>query len=94
VREGASTTSASHSSSRRSNASSSALSQSTRAGEPPADVPASLRKPHGRTAPMLEVLADRTRGGSVRVLIVGESGSGKELVARAIHGHSKRTRSV
>jgi DNA-binding NtrC family response regulator len=72
-----------------------ALSQSTRAGEPAADVPASpVGSLIGRTAPMLEVYKQiaHAADSSAPVLIVGESGSGKELVARAIHGHSKRAR--
>jgi len=63
--------------------------------EAPAETPAGpVGSLIGRTAPMLEVYkhiayaADST----APVLIVGESGSGKELVARAIHSHSKRSR--
>ena len=72
-----------------------ALSQSTRTGEPAADMPPSpVGSLIGRTAPMLEVYKQiaHAADSSAPVLIVGESGSGKELVARAIHGHSKRAR--
>jgi DNA-binding NtrC family response regulator len=72
-----------------------ALSQSTRAGEPAAEMPASpVGSLIGRTAPMLEVYKQiaHAADSSAPVLIVGESGSGKELVARAIHEHSRRSR--
>jgi DNA-binding NtrC family response regulator len=72
-----------------------ALSQSTRAGEPVAEMPASpVGSLIGRTAPMLEVYKQiaHAADSSAPVLIVGESGSGKELVARAIHEHSRRSR--
>jgi len=46
----------------------------------------------GRSPRMLEVYKaiGRVAGSDVTVLITGPSGSGKELVARAIHQHSKR----
>jgi DNA-binding NtrC family response regulator len=46
----------------------------------------------GRSAKMLEVYKaiGRVAASNVNVLITGPSGSGKELVARAIHEHSKR----
>jgi DNA-binding NtrC family response regulator len=72
-----------------------ALGQNTRAGEPAAEMPASpVGSLIGRTAPMLEVYKQiaHAADSSAPVLIVGESGSGKELVARAIHEHSRRSR--
>src|SRR5215831_5579573 len=72
-----------------------ALTQTTRAGEPAAEMPASpVGSLIGRTAPMLEVYKQiaHAADSSAPVLIVGESGSGKELVARAIHEHSRRSR--
>jgi DNA-binding NtrC family response regulator len=46
----------------------------------------------GRSPKMLDVYKaiGRVAGSNVSVLITGASGTGKELVARAIHGHSKR----
>jgi len=46
----------------------------------------------GRSPKMLEVYKaiGRVAGSNVSVLITGASGTGKELVARAIHEHSKR----
>jgi DNA-binding NtrC family response regulator len=46
----------------------------------------------GRSPKMLEVYkaVGRVAGSNVSVLITGASGTGKELVARAIHQHSKR----
>jgi DNA-binding NtrC family response regulator len=46
----------------------------------------------GRSPKMLEVYKaiGRVAGSNVSVLITGASGTGKELVARAIHQHSKR----
>jgi DNA-binding NtrC family response regulator len=72
-----------------------ALEQGARLAEPPAETPASpVGSLIGRTAPMLEVYKQvaHAADSSAPVLIVGESGSGKELVARAIHSHSKRAR--
>jgi DNA-binding NtrC family response regulator len=72
-----------------------ALEQGTRQGEPRAEMPASpLGSLIGRTAPMLDVYKQvaHAADSSAPVLIVGESGVGKELVARAIHSHSKRAR--
>ena len=59
--------------------------------EMPVSPPGSLI---GRTAPMLDVYKQvaHAADSSAPVLIVGESGVGKELVARAIHSHSKRAR--
>ncbi len=47
----------------------------------------------GRSAPMKEVIAlvERIAPSEVPVLIEGESGTGKDLVARAIHGMSRRS---
>ncbi len=70
-----------------------ALEQSAHKEEPAAEMPASpVGSLIGRTAPMLEVYKQiaHAADSAAPVLIVGESGSGKELVARAIHGHSKR----
>jgi len=46
----------------------------------------------GRSARMLDVYKSvgRVAGSNVNVLITGPSGTGKELIARAIHQHSKR----
>jgi DNA-binding NtrC family response regulator len=50
----------------------------------------------GRSPKMLEVYKaiGRVAASNVNVLITGASGTGKELVARAIHQHSKRARQV
>jgi DNA-binding NtrC family response regulator len=50
----------------------------------------------GRSPKMLEVYKaiGRVAASNVNVLITGASGTGKELVARAIHQHSKRSRNV
>ena len=72
-----------------------ALEQGTRRAEPPAETPSGpVGSLIGRTAPMLEVYKHVAHAADsiAPVLIVGESGSGKELVARAIHSHSKRAR--
>ena len=72
-----------------------ALEQGTREASLPPEMPASPPGSLiGRTAPMLEVYKQiaHAADSSAPVLIVGESGVGKELVARAIHGHSKRAR--
>ena len=61
------------------------------------DIPAAAAEVHesaivGRSPKMLEVYKaiGRVASSDVNVLITGPSGSGKELVARAIHQHSKR----
>jgi DNA-binding NtrC family response regulator len=72
-----------------------ALEQGTRQAEAPAAMPAGpVGSLIGRTAPMLEVYKQvaHAADSSAPVLVIGESGSGKELVARALHGHSKRGR--
>jgi DNA-binding NtrC family response regulator len=72
-----------------------ALEQGRGQAEPPAETPAGpVGSLIGRTAPMLDVYKQiaHAADSSAPVLIVGESGSGKELVARAIHSHSKRAR--
>jgi DNA-binding NtrC family response regulator len=72
-----------------------ALEQGSRKAEPAADTPAGpVGSLIGRTAPMLEVYKHiaHAADSTAPVLIVGESGSGKELVARAIHSHSKHAR--
>jgi DNA-binding NtrC family response regulator len=72
-----------------------ALQQGRRRAEPAADTPAGpVGSLIGRTAPMLEVYKQiaHAADSAAPVLIIGESGSGKELVARAIHSHSKRAR--
>jgi DNA-binding NtrC family response regulator len=72
-----------------------ALEQGTHQAEPPAETPAGpVGSLIGRTPPMLEVYKHiaHAADSAAPVLIVGESGSGKELVARAIHSHSKRAR--
>jgi DNA-binding NtrC family response regulator len=48
----------------------------------------------GRTGPMLDVYKQiaHAADSAVPVLVIGESGVGKELVARAIHEHSGRSR--
>jgi len=72
-----------------------ALAQGARQAEPPAETPTGpVGSLIGRTAPMLEVYKQIAHAADsiAPVLIIGESGSGKELVARAIHTHSKRTR--
>jgi DNA-binding NtrC family response regulator len=72
-----------------------ALEQGSRQAQPPAEMPAGpVGSLIGRTAPMLEVYKHIAHAADsvAPVLIVGESGSGKELVARAIHSHSKRAR--
>jgi len=72
-----------------------ALAQGTRKAEAPAETPPGpVGSLIGRTAPMLEVYKQiaHAADSTPPVLIIGESGSGKELVARAIHSHSKRAR--
>jgi len=72
-----------------------ALAQETRKAEAPAETPPGpVGSLIGRTAPMLDVYKQiaHAADSTAPVLIIGESGSGKELVARAIHSHSKRAR--
>jgi len=72
-----------------------ALQQRVGQDDPPAEMPAGATGTLiGRTAPMLDVYKQiaYAADSSAPVLIVGESGVGKELVAQAIHSHSKRAR--
>ena len=72
-----------------------ALQQGVRQDDPPAEMPAGATGTLvGRTAPMLDVYKQiaYAADSSAPVLIVGESGVGKELVAQAIHSHSRRAR--
>ncbi len=48
----------------------------------------------GRSQPMVELfrMLDRIRGSNATVLVLGENGTGKELVAKAIHRMSGRSR--
>jgi DNA-binding NtrC family response regulator len=72
-----------------------ALEQSAHKGElAPAAPAVPVGSLIGRTAAMLEVYKQiaRAADSTAPVLIVGESGVGKELVARAIHDHSRRVR--
>ena len=59
---------------------------------PPEEEPLSASSIIGRSAAMVEVYRTiaRVAPSNVNVLILGASGTGKELVARAIHQHSKR----
>jgi DNA-binding NtrC family response regulator len=75
------------------------VSRALERGEPsvgvPEQAPASpVGSLIGRTAPMLDVYKQIAHAADaiVPVLVVGESGAGKELVARAIHNHSERSR--
>jgi len=72
-----------------------ALLQGVRQADSTAEMPAGATGTLiGRTAPMLDVYKQiaHAADSSAPVLIAGESGVGKELVARAIHAHSKRGR--
>ena len=72
-----------------------ALQLGVRQDDPPAEMPAGATGTLvGRTAPMLDVYKQiaHAADSSAPVLISGESGVGKELVAQAIHSHSKRAR--
>ena len=72
-----------------------ALQQEVRQADAAAEMPAGATGTLiGRTAAMLDVYKQiaHAADSSAPVLISGESGVGKELVARAIHGHSRRAR--
>ncbi|ABF39480.1 two component, sigma54 specific, transcriptional regulator, Fis family [Candidatus Koribacter versatilis Ellin345] len=69
-----------------------ALEHKERSGETPAEQEESESKIVGSSPSMLEVykLIARVAPSNANVLITGASGTGKELVARAIHEHSRR----
>ena len=69
-----------------------ALEHKSRSGDAPAAEEVVESSIVGRSPSMLEVykLIARVAPSSANVLISGASGTGKELVARAIHDHSKR----
>jgi DNA-binding NtrC family response regulator len=56
------------------------------------DRPRSMRAVIGNAEPFVDVyrVVDRVADTNCTVLVTGESGTGKELVARAVHGASKR----
>lgn len=71
-----------------------ALAQSEPAEAPPPAAPRASREIIGKAPAMQELFRaiGRLANSNHRVLIDGPSGSGKELIARALHRHSPRTR--